>query len=240
LEVVHALRNEGFLPVFGCQARARDEDRTNHVKHMLRFRRELEPVDGLFPEVVLINSHDGSTSYQLLGGLFRVVCSNGLVVGDIYQSVNDRHQANQVRDVIEGSFRVIEESRKALERSRTMSRIPLLADERLALARSAHTARFGGTALEEAIQPEHLLRTRRTSDLGHDLFTTANVIQENIIRGGLRSWSGEGLRQRRVKTRAVAGIDQTVELNRLIWNQAEAMAAARERAALDARVVSVQ
>jgi hypothetical protein len=66
------------------------------------------------------------------------------------------------------------------------------------------------------------------------------VIQENIIRGGLRGWSGEGLRQRRVKTRAVAGIDQTVELNRVIWNQAEALVAARERAAVEASVVSVQ
>ncbi|MBV8275090.1 MAG: DUF932 domain-containing protein, partial [Verrucomicrobia bacterium] len=32
------------------------------------------------PEVVLVNSHDKSSAYQLHCGLFRLVCTNGMVI----------------------------------------------------------------------------------------------------------------------------------------------------------------
>ena len=32
------------------------------------------------PEVVFLNSHDGTSAYQLRMGIFRVVCTNGLIV----------------------------------------------------------------------------------------------------------------------------------------------------------------
>jgi hypothetical protein len=217
IEVVRKLYAEGFVPVAGMQANCRDEDRASHTKHLLRFRRNDQPIDGLVPEVLLLNSHDGTSSYQLFGGLFRFVCLNGLVVGDGYQRLHVAHTRNQVRDVIEGSFTVIEESRKALSRAREMSRVMLSQDETRLLATSVHTERFGASDIGELVKPEQLLVPKRVEDRKDDLFSVLNRIQENVIRGGIKLWD----KGRRVRTREVKGIDQSVKLNKAVWNYGE-------------------
>ena len=69
-QVIAALRKEGWQPVRAIQSRVRDEGKKGYQKHMVRFRH----VDALagnrplvvgdtHPEVVLVNGHDGSSSY---------------------------------------------------------------------------------------------------------------------------------------------------------------------------------
>ena len=80
LDLIQGLEPEGWLPVQASESRARTEDRYGFVKHLLRFRRfdgRLPLVGDSWPEIVLVNSHDGSCTYQLHTGLFRLVCSNG-------------------------------------------------------------------------------------------------------------------------------------------------------------------
>lgn len=220
IDVVRKLLDEGFQPVAGMQSGCRDVGKTNHTKHLLRFRRDDQPIDGLYPEVLLLNSHDGSSAYQLLGGLFRTACLNGLVIGDAYHRVHVRHTVNQVRDVIEGSFTVIEESRKALTRAQQMSRVMLNQDEMRLLALSVHAERFGATGVDSSMTPDKLLNVNRREDGGRDLFTTVNRLQENAVRGGIRFMNPQ---HRRMTTREVKGIDQLVKLNKAIWNLGEQM-----------------
>lgn len=61
-------------------------------------------------------------------------------------------------------------------------------------------------------------------DVDRSLWTTFNVIQENVVRGGLqgRKRNAEG-RIRRAQTRAITGIDQNMTLNRALWTLAEGM-----------------
>ncbi|MEK2517414.1 DUF932 domain-containing protein, partial [Providencia stuartii] len=68
----------GFYPFFACQTRVRDDSRRDHTKHLLRLRREGQITSQQVPEIILLNSHDGSSSYQMLPGMFRFVCQNGL------------------------------------------------------------------------------------------------------------------------------------------------------------------
>ena len=70
-----------------------------------------------------------------------------------------------------------------------------------------------------------MLTVRRSVDRSDDLWTTTNVIQENVIRGGLSAWGRDANnRPRRVTTREVRGIDQDVKLNRALWVLGERMA----------------
>lgn len=235
IKVVDALRNEGFAPVKVQVARVRQDDRRGFEKHMIRFRRVDSLAGGtvgdVFPEVVLVNSHDGSTSYILESGLFRLVCSNGLVVGHgVSESVRIRHQGNVISDVIEGSFRVLEQSKQAIEVADRWSQIKLAPPEQTALAIGAHHLRFADAAgvVETPIQPDQLLRPRRMADDGADLWTVFNRIQENAVKGGLRGTAVDtNGRRRRVSTREVKGIDGNLNLNRALWKMAEAMAAAK-------------
>jgi hypothetical protein len=85
------LREEGFEPFFACQTRVRDPGKREHTKHMLRLRRENQIVGKEVPEIILLNSHDGSSSYQMIPGLFRFVCANGLVCGNSFGEVRVPH-----------------------------------------------------------------------------------------------------------------------------------------------------
>lgn len=115
------LKNEGFQPFFACQTRVRNPDKREHTKHMLRLRREGHITGKQVPEIILLNSHDGSSSYQMLPGLFRSVCQNGLICGESFGEVRVPHKGNVVEKVIEGAYEVlgifdrVEEKRDAME-----------------------------------------------------------------------------------------------------------------------------
>lgn len=230
-KVVDGLRAEGFAPVKVQVSRVRDGARAGFEKHMIRFRRVDSAVqlNGVHPEVVLINSHDGSTSYKLAAGLFRLVCSNGLVVpqGEL-DEVRIKHTGKSiVDDVIQGSYRILAESKLGIETAARWGQIQLSEGEQTALAIGAHHARFADAAgnVETPIEPNQLLRARRTDDRKNDLWTVFNRVQENVIKGGLHAVARDrDGHRRRVTTREVKGIDGNLNLNKAIWKMAEHLA----------------
>lgn len=232
IDVVRGLVKEGFHPVSVRQSGTRDVTRQDFTKHMIRFRRDGQQyaaVGDTLPEVVLVNSHDGTSSYQLDAGLFRLVCLNGMVVNSgTFAKVKVPHKGDVLNQVIEGAFEVIDASVKALEAPRQWSQLQLASLERSALAEAAHVLRFADSEgnVETPIKPDQMLHARRHADSGTDLWTTFNTIQENTIRGGLHAMGRDANnRPRRVTTRAVNGIDQDVRLNKALWVLAERMAA---------------
>ena len=62
--VLTELRKEGFQPFMVCQTHVRNEDRRDYTKHMLRLRHASQINGDEANEVVLINSHDGTSSYS--------------------------------------------------------------------------------------------------------------------------------------------------------------------------------
>ena len=110
-EVLGALRKEGFQPFMVCQTRVRDTGKREHTKHMLRLR-HTKQIDGAEAnEIILLNSHDGTSAYKLIAGIFRIVCSNGLVVAEsTVGSLAVPHKGNIVDRVIEGSFEDLQRS----------------------------------------------------------------------------------------------------------------------------------
>ncbi|RYI35884.1 MAG: DUF945 domain-containing protein [Acetobacteraceae bacterium] len=233
-DVIAGLRREGFAPVLARQTRPRDASRDGHTKHLIRFRHEGQAnlprrVGMTFPEVVLINSHDGTSAYHVTAGVFRLACLNGMIVADgPERSVKVPHKGDVVRQVIEGSYEVLGASRQAIEAADTWAGVTLNRDEQTILAEAARVIRFGDDAGNVAtpIQADQFLTVRRTSDAGADLWSTFNRVQEATIRGGLQAWGRDSNNQRRrVTSREVTGIDQDVKLNRALWMLGERMAA---------------
>ncbi|GHL74580.1 hypothetical protein ECZU34_23280 [Escherichia coli] len=74
---------------------------------MLRLRRDGEINGQHVPEIILLNSHDGTSSYQMLPGYFRFVCQNGCVCGQSLGEVRVPHRGNVVDRVIEGAYEVV-------------------------------------------------------------------------------------------------------------------------------------
>ncbi|EEG85152.1 hypothetical protein PROPEN_03521 [Proteus penneri ATCC 35198] len=65
ITLLDSLQNEGLYPFFACQTRVRDSSRKMHTKHMLRLRRHDQITGVQVPEIILLNSHDGTSSLNL-------------------------------------------------------------------------------------------------------------------------------------------------------------------------------
>ena len=83
-KVIDDLEKLGWLPVEGSQRKNRGKN-TIFSKHMIQFQNPdimVKGADGdnAFPRILVTNSHDGMNSFQFRVGIFRLVCSNGLVI----------------------------------------------------------------------------------------------------------------------------------------------------------------
>jgi hypothetical protein len=236
IEILRALAFEQFFPVGVQQIASRQPGHENHSKHLIRMRRFDDTAynvgDNVF-EILLKNANDGSSVYDLMGGMFRIRCLNSLVVHDAtVDQVRVRHSGDALYNVIEGTYRVLESAERVLEAPTKWSAIPLDEPERIAFAAKAHALRFGEgdkmAPMAGSISSLDLLEHHREGDRGHDLWTVFNVVQENAIKGGLEGLGTDRLgRDRRYRTRPVKGIDQTVGLNRALWKLADETAAER-------------
>lgn len=216
-DLVAGMRAEGFMPVKVSQAKARDEDRAGHAKHLIRFRREDQLASAEAREVVIVNSHDGSSGFRLMAGVFRLVCANGLIVGRADNEIRLRHSGNAVGQVIEGAYSIVKDFDSVTEQIETMKALELKPEHRIAFGRAALALRFDDPD-NCGIKPEQIIRPLRQEDQRADLWTTFNVAQEHIIRGGMRGWrTNANGRPARATTREVKGIDQNVALNRGLW-----------------------
>lgn len=238
INVIEGMMRAGFQPFSASQSRSRVEGKNEFTKHMIRFRHQdvtaALAVGDVIPEVILVNSHDGTSAYKLIAGMFRLVCSNGLMVADqTTGSISVMHKGDIIAEVIEASNEIVNNSQKALSAAGEWSHLQLTSGEQSAFAEAAHSLRFADAEgkVSTPITAAQLLQPRRPDDQGGDLWKTFNRVQENVIKGDLhartRSHYDENNRfvpGRRVSTRRVTGIDQDVKLNRALWALAERMA----------------
>lgn len=223
IEVVRGLRNAGFHPVFAKQTRSRSEDGQAHAKHIMRFRHEsnnhVGNTTGLLPEIVMVNSHDGASSYQLRAGVYRLVCANGMIVGDEMFCRRIRHSGDVIPKVVEAASALIEVIPISIDKAKEWNGLQLTHGQRQIFAEAA-----AGLKWEEDKMPvkaSDLLAPKRRIDAATDLWTTLNVVQENVIRGGIRYRTEDGARQR---TREVQSVGENVRLNTALWTLTERMA----------------
>jgi len=224
-QIVSRLRAAAWIPVSAFEQRVRLDERRGFQKHMLRFQRaDVVPARGEFTaELVLVNSHDRSSAYQLHAGLFRFVCGNGMIVADtMFEGVSIRHSGFTPDEVTEASFRILDQIPTITANVETRT---LTAEEANAFAKKALSIRFDDE-VSWPITPVKLLEPRRREELGNDLWHTFNRVQANLLQGGQRERDRFLANGRRVaRTRAVTGLDQNVRINKQLWELAQRLAA---------------
>ena len=218
--VVEALRAEGWLAVRAQEQRTRIEEKRGFVRHMLRFRHaeSLPALNEVHPEMVMLNSHDGTSAYQIHLGMYRLVCRNGMVVADsIFSALKVRHSKDAAVGVLEATETLTKAVPGVIDRVRVMRSITLTEREQRAFAESAIVARWGGIG-DSPVTYDRVLRSRRMADQGASLWQTFNRVQENILRGGVVGRSHTG---RIMHTREIKSVNEDVSLNKQLWNIAE-------------------
>ena len=234
VDVVNALRDANFYPVQAAQSRSRIPGKQEFTRHMLRFRLRGQDspstIGERILEMVLTNSHDGTACYNLMLGIFELVCGNGLVVcSSLLESIRARHTGSQSlpQQVINGSLALFDKAPGVINRVAEFQRIELSPEEQEGYAVAALP--LLDSSLD--ITPEAILQPRRREDRGTGsqmyfrpaptLWKTFNVVQENMLKGGARGLSTTG---RRIHTRAIQAVDRDVKLNKALWTLTEKMA----------------
>ena len=216
-QLIEALRQNGFYPTEALQS-MRSKQRS-YARHMIRFRHE--GAEGLIrkamPEIILINAHDKSSSFQLRGGLYRFICGNGMIVTlSEFGCISVVHRGNVIAEIVDGAKRIAGCFPSLTETVERMAATQLTYEERLGYAEKVLQARFR-TRERPPFEAAELLVSRRSADEGHDLWTAYNVIQENVLRGGMMGLTAKGKLR---KTRPISGICESVRLNLELWQEA--------------------
>jgi len=240
--IVEALATKGIQPMSVMQSAARIPGKSAFTKHMIRFRPEeyaSRVVGGVYPEVVLTNSHDRGSAFVIESGLFRLICSNGMVVSaGTTQSHRVRHMGTSIGEVLDATYRIIDQFPQIESTVAKFQSILLNDTQRETMAQLAMGLRWDADKVP--FEAARLLQSRRVVDNSKDLWTTFNVIQENLIRGqhisrrarvvdNSKDWWATSrpapvVNRSFHSTRAVASIDSNLSINRGLWEIAETFA----------------
>lgn len=217
-EIIDRFSDEGWRVESATVAAPRKRDPL-FAKHMIDFRNpEFQEINGAVPRIILVNSHDGSSSARVLAGVFRFVCSNGLVVGNTVGKEVVRHTGDAAADLIHRMQQLARNTSKLYSQIDTWSKKDLTKGQRYEFARFAAQLRWGDA---QRFTPEDLLMVRRDGDDKGDLWTTFNRLQENTTRGGIEGLSRSG---RAATSRPLSDISRSVDYNAQLWQLAEEVA----------------
>lgn len=226
IEVIDEIRKNNWYPISASEASVRDADKEGYQQHLVRFRHFddlLVPQDNAV-ELILFNSHDRSKSFTISAGIFRFVCSNGLVVAEnVFESYKIKHIGERNNDVAAAVASITAIKPKLMEKIGKLESIELSSFEKESFAQSAIPLRF-----EEHLEVDHrdLLVPHRSEDSKNDLYTVFNVIQENLLRGNISGINKES--GRRFTSREITSISKDVDVNQGLWDIAERIASIKE------------
>ena len=250
-KVVNDLRAMGWECVDAKQVKARKKSTNGYQKHMLTFEhpdykvdqvKEVELEDGTtetqiqpaeeYPQLLLTNSHDGGNAFTLSAGIFRLVCSNGLVIkSEDYGTARLVHKGysfDAVQDMVNDFVATIDET---LTRITAMKKVELTKAQQIEFAKQAALLRFTAKSynednIEDVVQIDDLLHAERKEDKGNGLWEVYNRVQESLVKGKyLYAASGkvndEGTKVR--KGREIKNFKQSIDVNKKLSELAFAL-----------------
>jgi len=219
-EVLQALLDAGFQVATARQTRTRRGSDPIHARHMIRLRpmREILTLDSCIPEICLINAHDGSSAYQLLAGLYRPLCKNGLIcrMGD-FAMLRIAHRVNVLADVVAGARELTLQFDRIGGLVHAMAARMLSEAEQLAFATRALEIRWADPTTRPRLLPAKLLEARQAADATPSLWHTFNTVQQAALAGGVIY---QGATARMVRTRRITSIREDVRVNCALWQAA--------------------
>jgi len=183
-------------------------------KHLVVFRNpdimiKGENGDDSFPQILLTNSHDGKAAFNFRVGIFRLVCSNGLVVSDAdFNNVSIRHINYTFESLQTKINEIIAKLPGLVNKINTFKAKTLTEVEMNDFATKASQLRT-----KKTVNIMDVLSATRTADQGNDLWVVFNRVQEKILGG---SYTSGGR-----KARSVKNFQKDIQLNEQLFELAE-------------------
>ena len=175
-----------------------------------------------YPRIILTNSYDGFNSFTFRVGLFRLVCSNGLVVcTDQFVDISIRHinyTEEKLREVVCSAISAVDSQ---IGTFNDMRKVVLTEEQKVEFAINALRYRKNlpddapMVADEEGIAD--LLEPVRDEDKSDTLWAVFNILQEKITKGGaVVGINGKKAR----KMRGIKSFAKDIDINQRLYKAA--------------------
>ncbi len=219
MNVVRDLQTMGWDCVDAKQVKARKKSTNGYQKHMLTFEHPKYKVEGVeeYPQLLLTNSHDGGNAFQLSAGIFRLVCSNGLVIKTedygTQRLIHKGYSFEAVQEMVEGFIATIDET---MTRITAMKRTQLDKDQMTEFAKQAALLRFTSKSynednIDKVVYVDELLEATRKEDDGNAVWEVFNRVQERLVGG---NYHYKGTKDKPRKARPIKNFKQNFEVNK--------------------------
>ena len=229
--VIDDLAKLGWYPVQAKQCRNKKNSSGVRSFHMVAFQnpdvkimRNLdngEKVVDTYPRIILTNSHDGYNSFKFMVGMFRLVCSNGLVCGESLADMSIRHMNYDFEELRKIVAKTIEQVPNIVATMNKMREIDATEEQKVVMATEVVKIRKGVDTTEDIEIGQDviddILTPIRAEDNSNDLWTIFNICQEKMIKGG---FSAPSRKSRSRKQRAITSIKKDMEYNQRLWQTA--------------------
>ena len=231
--VIDDLAKLGWYPTDAKQCRNKKGSSGIRSFHMISFQnpdvkicKEVVDTNGnvtevvdSYPRIILTNSHDGFNSFKFMVGLFRLVCSNGLVLcSDQFANLSIRHMNYDFETLRVMVNDIVENVPHVVCTMNQMKNTILSKDNVKELATSVVKIRKEIDDNEKFDIDEQtildILNPIRDEDKGDDLWTVFNVCQEKMIKGGFNAINSKNKMR---KQRGITSIKKDIEFNQRLW-----------------------
>ena len=222
-KVIDDMRLLGWDVVDAKEVKARKATTRGVQKHMVVFRNPDVVINGedgdtVFPQILLTNSHDGKNAFTFVAGLFRMICENGLVIStEKFEDVKMRHMGYTFEDLQVKIKDMVARLPLTVESMNKMKEIEMGEKACLDFAKKALATRFGKDEINRIkVDLDDLLAPTRKEDMGNDVWSVFNVVQEKLIEGDFEYISGTKVR----KARKVKNFKQDQKINKELFELA--------------------
>lgn len=226
-KILEVLDGHGFDLVHLKTGKAKSPDRADFQTTVARYRsRDQFSIDGLGFDIIFKVPHLYGALQGVLG-LFRGTCANQLNVGTHFETIKVKHVGNPYEQLNSLIPRLVAQRESLVETVRMMQARDVTPSELVQLAENIARIRLDGIDSNIVkIETASLLKVRRQDDAKNDLFSCLNVVQENIMRYGVKyqieTQDANGVTNirnqtaRKVREESV----KAIELNASIWDAA--------------------
>ena len=222
-KVIDDMELLGWKPIEAKEVKARKKSTKGYQKHLIVFRNDDVVINGedgdtVFPQILLTNSHDGKNAFQFQAGLYRLVCSNGLVIADTqFEAVKMRHMGYTFEDLQVKIKEMVEKLPLTVESMNKMKAKEMAEEEIIQFAKDAINTRFTEKEINRIqIDLKELINPVRKEDAGNDLWSVFNVVQEKIVTGDFDYRAGGKVR----KAREIKNFKQDMKINKELFDLA--------------------
>lgn len=228
-EILNSMTKLGWEPTYAKQSHKGKFDR-----HLIRLEnpklKGMVNIDGLTPQTIIDNSHNGYSPASIHMGLFRLVCTNGMVISvpGMFDQYKFRHVGINQQELELSIEKIISNYDIMAPRLKLMMDRDMKAEEKEAFAIDAIASREPWRFMEgkeiltdkvlELNNIDKLLAPKRGADQGEDLWKVFNVIQEKLVNGGYERLSDKG---RKSTSRAIGDPAREIRFNKDLWEMAE-------------------